>query len=165
MDHPWHFHTRRTQWVSITTLLYFSVLYEINGPQRTACPQISQYISTLFPNTESCMKMSCMVHRTLEMSTINAAWRSLTLRTVIHVHCYGSTINHLGGHGEDFRRINFYRRASGFNFHGRIFFFWTFSDPLLEMPWTIFWAHLCKLHGGLLCVAFCLSVCMSVCLW
>ena len=27
-----------------------------------------------------------------------------------------------------------------------------------------FWAHLCKLHGGLICIAFCLSVCLSVCL-
>ncbi len=27
-----------------------------------------------------------------------------------------------------------------------------------------FWAHLCKLHGGLICIAFCLSVCPSVCL-
>ncbi len=27
-----------------------------------------------------------------------------------------------------------------------------------------FWAHLCNLHGGLICIAFCLSVCsLSVC--
>ncbi len=28
-----------------------------------------------------------------------------------------------------------------------------------------FWAHLCELHGGLICVAFRLSVRLSVCLW
>ncbi len=27
---------------------------------------------------------------------------------------------------------------------------------------SLFWAHLCNLHGGLICVAFCLSVCLSV---
>ncbi len=25
-----------------------------------------------------------------------------------------------------------------------------------------FWAHLCQMHGGLLCIAFCLFVCLSV---
>ena len=34
----------------------------------------------------------------------------------------------------------------------------------LEPFYDHFWAHLCILHGGLICIAFCPSVCPSVCL-
>ncbi len=42
---------------------------------------------------------------------------------------------------------------------------------LLISPFSVasrgssFWAHLCALHGGLICVTFCLSVCPSVRTW
>ncbi len=35
---------------------------------------------------------------------------------------------------------------------------------LLFSRQTWFLAHLCNLHGGLICMAFCLSLCPSVCL-
>ncbi len=38
---------------------------------------------------------------------------------------------------------------------------WRFHISPLDQCF-LFWAHLCKLHGGLLCVAFCLSVCLGV---
>ncbi len=33
------------------------------------------------------------------------------------------------------------------------------SRPTLQKGKHGFWAHLCTLHGGLICIAFCLSVC------
>ena len=57
-------------------------------------------------------------------------------------------------------------------------FLWVIYNLFNKNPWhtgsrsksqafvlNVYWAHLCILHGGLICIAFCLSVRLSVCHW
>ncbi len=42
---------------------------------------------------------------------------------------------------------------------------WQIRDRVIDFWGIPFWAHMCTLHGGLICIAFCLSVCPSVRPW